>query len=296
MNNICNLNQDKSNSSANDGEDIRITNEIQQNPTPQLPPQITHTLNSNTTDILSGFLTQKQARITPNMTNINNSSVTGDGDELSLSDRPRHLRSDVTAYVAKSKNRNVVDWNTHIPEEEYCRILKECFINLCQTGTPSHIEEFLTHHPHFNTHFDNECSFTKACMENTKDMVEYLYNRINPDVTINHDEPFRYACLMNRIEVAYYLQTIYPRYEFTICACNSLASQNNLETDTNIHTDYMIDQDSVKTCKNKETKYTERNRYDEFNNIDVLDFYDEIDETDYDIESDETNEIEESDV
>lgn len=181
--------------------------------------------------------------------------------------------------------RNVADWHLHMSSDQHLKILREGFMDLCERGTEEQMESFLRAHPAFDPHFDNETGFVKACMENTRDMVEYLYRRITPDISANHDEAFRFACLMNRIEVAYFLQDIIPRYEFSLRQRNPDDTQQPSESDA--FADYVIDNNTVQTDKYQARAKAERAYA--LNQIDELELS-TTEEIEYEIDSEEDNE------
>ena len=181
--------------------------------------------------------------------------------------------------------QNVADWYLHMSDDQHLKILREGFMDLCERGTEKQMESFLREHPAFDPHFDNETGFVKACMENTRDMVEYLYRRITPDISANHDEAFRFACLMNRIEVAYFLQDIIPRYEFSLRQRNPGDIQEPSESDA--FADYVIDNNTVQIDKYQARAKAERENA--LNRIDELELS-TTEEIEYEIDPREDNE------
>jgi hypothetical protein len=249
MDNNRNCNPQPDDTGKNEGEEnVEQSAHEVSNEAPNSDPPITNAAPTpplTATDVLAGLWTSDRANMTMNY------ETRTERSRIYPRRRLQFGAPIFNTYVPRVR-RNVVDWNLHMSVEQHQKILRTSFLDLCQKGTPAQMEDFLKRHPRFDTHFDNEAGFIKACMENTKDMVEYLYNRLSPDVTISHDEPFRYACLMNQIEVAYYLQTICPRYEFQIRFRRPTDPQRR--SNSEIYRDYVIDNEAVQTDKDKAPK------------------------------------------
>lgn len=145
--------------------------------------------------------------------------------------------------------RNIIDLQFHISFEKYTQFLRNHYLDLCKKGKVQEIGNFLDNNSQFDPHFDNEIAFTKACMENTCNVVEYLYYRTSPNITENHSEAFRYACLSNQIENAYFLQSICPSYDFRI---RFRDSNDKLRTPiSETYRDYVIDHNTITFGRSK---------------------------------------------
>lgn len=146
--------------------------------------------------------------------------------------------------------RNTADVELHLSSEQHLKVLQKKFAQICQSETPVQLENFLLRYPRFDTHFGDETAFVRACMDNSKDMVEYLYNRLQPDITAGRDEAFRFACLSNRIENARFLESICPRYGFKLRF--RVVTDTVRVSDLEVYRDYVINHDTIQIDKGDE--------------------------------------------
>lgn len=81
------------------------------------------------------------------------------------------------------------------------------FIELCKFYDITTIEKFLDDKINANVdlHADNEKAFLNACINNTIDVVVYLYNKITPLLTVNNGYIFTFTCFEKRIEIINFL-------------------------------------------------------------------------------------------
>ena len=180
----------------------------------------------------------------------------------------------------------------YLPKNEDIEILKKTFRNLCQRGSIRELDYFLNHNRHFDPHFDNDTCFVTACTDNSCEIVKYLYNRIRPNIETNHDEAFRYTCLANRIETAYFLIEICPRYDFSIVLrnpnpnscdvnicdvnpCDVNSSDDSATPGIKCFENFMIDPKSIVTDKFKVIR--EQQIAEDFSNFDIDSYNDDLD-------------------
>ena len=203
-----------------------------------------------------------------------------------------HTRVDISRHEIYPKYSEIITrfngaWSQHsdkyfyLPKNEDIETLKTTFRNLCQRGSIRELDYFLNHNRHFDPHFDNDTCFVTACTDNSCEVVKYLYNRIRPNIETNHDEAFRYTCLANRIETAYFLIEICPRYDFSIVlrnpnSCDVNPSNVNSSDDSatpgiKCFENFMIDSKSIVTDKFKVIR--EQQIAEDFSNFDI-DSYD----------------------
>lgn len=112
----------------------------------------------------------------------------------------------------------VAECEIYIEYDAYLKYQNEYFAELCKRATIDEVALHLLVYNEIDVHYDSERPFVNACSNNTADVVEYLYDSIKPDITTNRDEAFRFACLSNKIENAYYLMSVCDRYNMRIRA------------------------------------------------------------------------------
>jgi hypothetical protein len=112
----------------------------------------------------------------------------------------------------------VAECEIYIEYDAYLKYQNEYFAELCKRATIDEVALHLLVYNEIDVHYDSERPFINACSNNTVDVVEYLYDSIKPDLTTNRDTAFRFACLSNKIDNAYYLMSICDRYNMKIRA------------------------------------------------------------------------------
>jgi hypothetical protein len=206
-------------------------------------------------DILAGLWTSDHANMTLNYSRLVNGN---------------------THRPTKRRRVHTAECELLITPDGYEQTLKDEFINLCKTGTSSQIEMFLLTHPRFDAHFNGEQAFVVACMNNTRDTVEYLYNRIGPNVSARNDEAFRFTCLANKILNAQFLMGICDRYNMTLRT--RTLDDTVTVPDNEEYREYVIDPTSIQTNNDVKPKPgPTKELYNEF---------DELDEFEIDSDSD----------
>lgn len=152
--------------------------------------------------------------------------------------------------------------NINLTDLGYRKSLQNGFTRLCKTRSVQDIEDFLESKlgKLIDPHANGEDAFVGACMDNSLDVVEYIYNRIGPDIAADNHKAFRFVCLANRVEVAQFLMKFNGQYFAKVCD------------------DQTLDQSSVRF--DNRTNFAERVKYDD--ELDMCTEYDSYDEWDYD--------------
>lgn len=98
------------------------------------------------------------------------------------------------------------------------RLIQRTFENLCKVGTIEEIAELLYSDKGqmIDIHKNNEEPFINACVDNTLEVVEFLYNAIHPNLAADNHGAFRMAALTNRIEIVQFLSCHNESYSVTI--------------------------------------------------------------------------------
>ena len=98
------------------------------------------------------------------------------------------------------------------------RLIQHTFENLCKEGTIEEIAELLYSDKGqmIDIHKNNEEPFINACVDNTLEVVEFLYNAIHPNLAADNHGAFRMAALTNRIEIVQFLSCHNESYSVTI--------------------------------------------------------------------------------
>lgn len=112
------------------------------------------------------------------------------------------------------------------------RLIQGIFENLCKEGTIEEIAELLYSDKGrvIDTHKNNEEPFINACVDNTLDVVEFLYNAIHPNLAADNHGAFRMAALTNRIEIVQFLSCHDESYSVTIV--DGVIDQSSVEFGT----------------------------------------------------------------
>lgn len=158
----------------------------------------------------------------------------------------------INALLSYKKRENdeepILELEIYIDHETYLKKQNEFFSELCKKSDLDTIRMHLLTHKEVDVHYDNERPFLNACVNNSVDVVEYMYKNIKPDISINNDEIFRFTCYANNIDNVMYLMRICDRYDMKM---RVRRDTDSVDDPVGIWKNYVVDADSIKISSDK---------------------------------------------
>jgi hypothetical protein len=148
----------------------------------------------------------------------------------------------------KDADEPVLDLEIYMDRETYLKRQNEFFSELCKKSDLDTIRMHILTHKEIDLHYDSERPFLNACVNNSTDVVEYMYKYVKPDISVNNDEIFRFTCHANNIDNVMYLMKICDRFDVKM---RVRKDTDNADDPIGIWKNYVVDVDSMKISSDK---------------------------------------------